>query len=254
MKTEAKVLIAEDNVMNQMLIKHLLRSRGYKFDLVPNGAEAVEALKRQSYDLILMDIQMPEMDGYSATEQIRQALRSSVPIIAMTAHAMSGNKEKCIKAGMNDFITKPLDADALFDMMQRHLKQDLSGGSHVQKTVDGINGDTVIDLCIVEKYSHGNADFKNEIIKEFVTIVPGNISSLENAISEGNYKQIGRIAHDMKTTVHVMGLTTLIGDLLIQIENFAKSNAGLALILNIFSDIKQVCLRAVREANRLVVA
>ena len=254
MKTEANILIVEDNIMNQLLIKHLLRSRGYKFDLVCNGAEAVETLKRQSYDLVLMDIQMPEMDGYSATEQIRQTLRSNVPIIAMTAHAMSGNKEKCIKAGMNDFITKPLDADALFDMIQRHIKQDLPGGSDCQKAGDSINGDTVIDLSVVEEYSHGDADFKNEIIKEFVTIVPGSISSLENAIFEGNYLQIGRIAHDMKTTVHVMGLTTLIGDLLKQIENFAKSNAGLALILNIFSDIKQVCLRAVWEANRLVVA
>ena len=159
-----------------------------------------------------------------------------------------------MKAGMSDFITKPLDADALFDMIQRHLRQDLPGNSDCQKAGDGINGDTVIDLSVVDEYSHGDADFKNEIIKEFVTIVPGSISSLENAIVEGNYQQISRIAHDMKTTVHVMGLTTLIGDLLKQIENFAKSNAGLALILNLFSDIKQVCLRAVREANRLVAA
>ena len=254
MKTETKILIAEDNVMNQRLIKHLLQSRGYKFDLVYNGAEAVETLKRQPYDLVLMDIQMPEMDGYSATEQIRQALRSDVPIIAMTAHAMSGNKEKCIKAGMSDFITKPLDEDALFDMIQRHIKQNLSGGSECQKAVDGINGDSVIDLRVVDKYSRGNADFKNEIIKEFVTTVPGSISSMENAISEGNYQTISYIAHDMKNTVHIMGLTTLLGDLLQQIEEFAKVNAGLALILNIFSDIKHVCLRAVREASRLVIA
>jgi CheY-like chemotaxis protein len=254
MKTETKILVAEDNGMNQRLIKHLLQSRGYKFDLVFNGAEAVESLKRQSYDLVLMDIQMPEMDGYSATDQIRRALRSNIPIIAMTAHAMSGNREKCIKAGMSDFITKPLDEDALFDMIKRHIKRDPSGGSDCQKAVDGINGGTVIDLSVVDKYARGNPDFKNEIIKEFVTTVPGSINSLENAIFEGNYQKISHIAHDMKTTVHVMGLTTLLGDLLKQIENFAKSNVGLALILNIFSDIKQVCLRAVREANRLVVA
>jgi len=254
MKTETKILIAEDNVMNQRLIKHLLQSRGYKFDLVFNGAEAVETLKRQSYDLVLMDIQMPEMDGYSATEQIRQSLRSNVPIIAMTAHAMSGNKEKCMKAGMSDFITKPLDEDALFNMIERHIDQNLSGGSDVQKAINNVKGDTVIDLSIVNKYARGNEDFKNDIIKEFVTTVPGSINSLENAIFEGNYQKISLIAHDMKTTVHVMGLTELIGDLLKQIENFAKSNSCLALIRNLFSDIKQVCLRAVREAHRLVVA
>ena len=98
MKTNTKILIAEDNVMNQRLIKHLMNNWNFKFDLVFNGTQALEALKKQNYDLILMDIQMPEMDGYTASAFIRSEFRSSIPIIAMTAHAMAGEKEKCLKA------------------------------------------------------------------------------------------------------------------------------------------------------------
>src|SRR5205085_3857276 len=89
-KSRIRILIAEDNSMNQRLIKHLLESRGYNFDLVFNGVQAIESLKKQSYDMVLMDIQMPEMDGYTATKQIREDLKLNIPVIAMTAHAMSG--------------------------------------------------------------------------------------------------------------------------------------------------------------------
>ena len=250
MKTYNKILIAEDNVMNQRLIKHMMQSRGYNFDLVFNGVQAIESLKAQSYDLVLMDIQMPEMDGYTSARQIRQKLKSDIPIIAMTAHAMSGDKEKCIKAGMNEYLTKPIDEEALFDLIQKYIKQspfdDITGQNDGEE-------DSVIDLRVVEKYAHGNTEFKNEIIKEFVTTVPDRIDSLENAISEGNYNEIEHIAHDMKTTVHVMGLTTLLGHLLKEIETFAKLNTGLSTIINIFSHIKKICLKAVREADQLVV-
>jgi len=119
-KSRVRILIAEDNSMNQRLIRHLLKSRGYNFDLVFNGVQAVESLKKQSYDMVLMDIQMPEMDGYSATRQIREELKLNIPVIAMTAHAMSGEKEKCIKSGMNDYISKPINEEILFDIIQKY--------------------------------------------------------------------------------------------------------------------------------------
>src|SRR5690606_28944427 len=92
-----KVLIAEDNPMNQHLVKHLMKSWSIDHDLVSNGREAVEALQKDNYSIVLMDIQMPEMDGYTATSIIRKELGSQVPIIAMTAHAMVGEREKCLQ-------------------------------------------------------------------------------------------------------------------------------------------------------------
>jgi CheY-like chemotaxis protein len=123
--------------MNQRLIRHLLKSRGYNFDLVFNGVQAIESLKKQSYDMVLMDIQMPEMDGYSATRQIREELKLTIPVIAMTAHAMSGEKEKCIKSGMNDYISKPINEEILFDIIQKYSSPGSFYGNESQSENNG---------------------------------------------------------------------------------------------------------------------
>jgi CheY-like chemotaxis protein len=123
--------------MNQRLIRHLLKSRGYNFDLVFNGVQAIESLKKQSYDMVLMDIQMPEMDGYSATRQIREELKLNIPVIAMTAHAMSGEKEKCIKSGMNDYISKPINEEILFDIIRKYSSPDSFSGNESQSDNNG---------------------------------------------------------------------------------------------------------------------
>jgi signal transduction histidine kinase/ActR/RegA family two-component response regulator len=117
---DIKVLIAEDNVMNQQLIKHLMKNWNISYTLVSNGAEAVKELKEEEYTIVLMDIQMPEMDGYSATQVIRNELFSDVPIIAMTAHAMMGEKEKCIQLGMNDYVSKPLKETILYNIIAQY--------------------------------------------------------------------------------------------------------------------------------------
>ncbi len=256
MKAETKILIAEDNPMNQRLIKHLMKNWNFNFDLVFNGSQALEALKKQTYDLVLMDIQMPEMDGYTSTAHIRNELKSKIPIIAMTAHAMEGERDKCIKAGMNDYVSKPINEEMLFQMIQKYLIS--TNGSSTKelnnKVTEKINEKMgkVIDLNIVDRYSKGDAEFRRELMKEFIDTVPSAINSLETAIRQSNYSRIKEIAHDMKTTIHVMGLTGLIGHLLHQIESFAHSNSGLSSILVLFSDVKLICLQAVQEAGRLV--
>ena len=253
MKTESKILIAEDNPMNQRLIKHLMKNWNFNFDLVFNGAQAIEALKKQTYDLVLMDIQMPEMDGYTATGHIRSELRSRIPIIAMTAHAMTGEKDKCIKAGMNDYVSKPINEEMLFDMIQKYLVKDNAAPkvAEINKEVVKEKTAKVIDLHVIDRYSRGDNDFRKELMQEFINTVPPAITSLETAIKQSNYSRIKEIAHDMKTTIHVMGLTALIGHMLQQIEIFA-GNADLASINSLFMDVKLICLQAVQEAGRLV--
>jgi CheY-like chemotaxis protein/HPt (histidine-containing phosphotransfer) domain-containing protein len=254
MKTDTKILIAEDNAMNQRLIKHLMKNWNFNYDLVFNGAQALEALKKQSYDLVLMDIQMPEMDGYTATAQIRSKLRSDIPIIAMTAHAMAGEREKCLKAGMDDYLSKPIDEAMLFELIQKYSAKAAAkdAASAAVKTGTTDKEAKIIDLNVINKYAGGDQQFKKEMIQEFITAVPSSINSLESAIKLGNYDMIKHIAHDMKTTVHVMGLTILIGHLLMKIEEYAYSNAGLSFISQLFIDVKHICLQAVQEAGRLV--
>ena len=118
----ARVLVAEDNFINQEIIRALLGLLGLTPELVVNGVEAVQALKEGNYDLVIMDMQMPELDGYEATRRIRTAETGArVPIIAMTANAMIGDREKCLDAGMDDYISKPIDTSVLVGVLQRWL-------------------------------------------------------------------------------------------------------------------------------------
>jgi len=116
-----RILLAEDNVVNQKLALRLLQQMGYRADLASNGIEAIESVERQTYDVILMDVQMPEMDGIEAARQItgRWQAAERPRIVAMTANAMQGDREMCLAAGMDDYVTKPIRVDALVDALSR---------------------------------------------------------------------------------------------------------------------------------------
>jgi len=123
--SQSLILLVEDNLINQKVAISVLEGLGYHLDVASNGLEAIQALEKKSYHLVLMDIQMPEMDGFEATKVIRDknsnVLNHDLPIIAMTAHAMSGYKDTCIKAGMNDYVTKPIQPDKLTTVINQYL-------------------------------------------------------------------------------------------------------------------------------------
>jgi two-component system, sensor histidine kinase and response regulator len=124
-KRKIRILVAEDNFVNQKVAQAMLKKMGLRADVVANGQEAINALQTIPYDLVLMDCQMPNMDGFEATRCIRQqgskTLNPYVPIIAMTAATMQGDREKCIQAGMSDFIAKPVQQKELTEMLGRWL-------------------------------------------------------------------------------------------------------------------------------------
>jgi CheY-like chemotaxis protein len=124
-RKKIRILLAEDNIINQKLALRLLEKFGYRADAVANGNEAVKALEMIPYDIVLMDIQMPEMDGFEATKIIRdpqsKVLNHVVTIIALTAHAMKGDRDECIEAGMNDYLSKPIDPNKLHDLFDKYI-------------------------------------------------------------------------------------------------------------------------------------
>ncbi len=115
------VLLAEDNLVNQKVTQKMLRHLGYNSDVAANGIEALRAMENQFYKIILMDIQMPEMDGIEATKIIRQRWPAGPKIIAITAYALDYSRETCLEAGMDDYIAKPVKMDELADVLRRHL-------------------------------------------------------------------------------------------------------------------------------------
>jgi signal transduction histidine kinase/CheY-like chemotaxis protein len=231
------LLIAEDNDMNRMLITHLMEQWQIGFDLVSNGAEALDALKKKNYDLVLMDIQMPEMDGYMATEKIRLELGLQIPVIAMTAHALAGEKEKCIAAGMNDYISKPIN--------ERHLHQMIVKYAGKTKT-----DDNVINLEYLRSLSNGDKEFEDQMLKTFSGQIPAELSSLKAAIDSKDNKQIKAVAHNMKSTVGYLGLQSVVKQLE-KIENATEKENGMNTVYDNFREVERICKQALKEAGRL---
>jgi CheY-like chemotaxis protein len=123
MKHSVRILLAEDNPVNQKLAMMMLGKSGYQVDVAGNGTEAVDKFSADpdAYDLIFMDVQMPEMDGKEATQRLRSLGFQAVPIVAMTAHAMKGDRELCIEAGMDDYMTKPIKRNEVFNMIEKYI-------------------------------------------------------------------------------------------------------------------------------------
>ena len=133
---QCRVLIVEDNPTNQMVARHIVQKLGYLVDVADNGREAIDALRQEHFDAILMDIQMPVMGGIEATKVIRQmnSATAGIPIIAMTANAMQGDMEVCLQAGMDDYLAKPVDPDEIRALLAKWADPDSTGRSRAQAT------------------------------------------------------------------------------------------------------------------------
>jgi signal transduction histidine kinase/CheY-like chemotaxis protein len=232
-----KALIAEDNLMNQHLIGHLMRSWSIDYTIVNNGQEAVEALKREAYNIILMDIQMPEMDGYSATQYIRKNINRDIPIIAMTAHAMIGEKEKCLHLGMNDYVSKPIKETVLYNIIARHAQQTAEHHEPVLKN---------IDLNYLHQLSGNDDAFERQILQQFVTQVPEELGELKNALDQNDFERIKIVAHSLKSTVGYVGLSDELFPYLDALEKHAKERIK-GTSLSDYNTIKARCDAAIAD-------
>jgi PAS domain S-box-containing protein len=203
-----RILLAEDNITNQQVALGILRKFGLRADAVADGAEAVAALERVPYDLVLMDVQMPEMDGLEATRHIRDpgsaVLRHGVPIIAMTAHAMQGDRERCIEAGMDDYVTKPISPQALAEAIDRWLPRDgLDPAPKAAATADAVpgpadEGETVFDEAGLVARVMGDLDLARIVAETFLDEAPGLIAAVRAGLSAGDAEAVRRDAHAIK--------------------------------------------------------
>ncbi len=190
----------------------------------------------KDYDLIFMDIQMPEMDGYEATAVIREKQKGKhTPIIAMTAHAMQGDREKCLEAGMDDYLPKPINRDEIFNMINKWIKpkNGNNGNGAMQEDMTGHPG---VDLeSAMARFGDDRAFFK-EMAKEFLNYVPGQISSLEKALESGDITTMQKIAHSIKGAAGNLSAEK-VREIAAAIEN-TDNNGGTSDVPSLIKDIK----------------
>jgi len=206
---KARILLAEDNITNQQVALGILKKLGLSADAVANGREVIEALKILPYDLVLMDVQMPEMDGLEATRQIRGPQSAipnrSIPIIAMTAHAMQGDKDRCLEAGMDDYVTKPVSPRALAEALDKWLPKDgaetgvQESAVISQKAEEGHQPSPVVfDRAGMLERLMGDEELAGTILEGFLMDIPQQIEALRGYLEAGDAAGAERQAHTIK--------------------------------------------------------
>jgi CheY-like chemotaxis protein/HPt (histidine-containing phosphotransfer) domain-containing protein len=205
-----RILLAEDNITNQQVALGILKKLGLRAEAVANGAEAVKALELIPYDLVLMDMQMPEMDGLEATQEIRNpqsAVRNhQIPIIAMTAHAMQGDREKCIEAGMNDYLTKPVSPQALMQALDKWLPKETGTATgqiagkpeEIVPVCAGEPGTQVFDKADMMARLMDDEDLARRVAGGFLEDIPKQIEVLKGCLEAGDVPTAERQAHSIK--------------------------------------------------------
>jgi CheY-like chemotaxis protein/HPt (histidine-containing phosphotransfer) domain-containing protein len=190
MENTLKILLAEDDLISRRLIKILIDKIGYNIKTVENGQQVIEEMKNNDYDLILMDIQMPVLDGLEATKKIRDMESSEklrrVPVIAVTAHAMVGDREKCLNSGMDDYMTKPIEEVELIKKIKQYTKKE------TEMKIGDIS--RLNDLL-------GNLDDVIEIINDFIHYYPDQLKKIQTAYENTEWDVLKDLAHKLKGSV-----------------------------------------------------
>jgi len=212
-RSHGRILVAEDNIINQQVALGILNNLGHSSEAVANGKEVIKALESIPYELVLMDCQMPEMDGYEATRQVRhpasKVLNRHIPIIAMTAHVMQGDRKKCLEAGMNDYLSKPVDPQALADMIEKWLPQEKTTGQKTTHEPGKKQGNRterdfahmafpVFDKEAMMKRLMDDEDLAQIVMEGFLDDMPKQIDALKGYLGTADVAGVERQAHTIK--------------------------------------------------------
>ncbi|MCX5756977.1 MAG: response regulator, partial [Candidatus Hydrogenedentes bacterium] len=223
-RQKVRILLAEDNATNQMVALRVLEKLGYRADVVADGQEAIRSLEMLPYDIVFMDVQMPVMDGFDATRSIRsgktKAPNPKIPIIAMTAHAMKGDRERCLEAGMDDYISKPISPQALAAALEKwlvHGTQQLPAAVDTSTArIEASEGPPVFDRQALVELLMGDENLVREIIAGFLEDLPTQIDTLKKHIADGDARRAGGQGHAIKgaaANVGGMALSAVASDI-----------------------------------------
>jgi len=242
-----RVLLAEDNIVNQKVAIAMLGKLGIRADAVSNGLEAIRALETAPYDLVMMDVQMPEMDGFEATRRIRdgrtRVLNKDIPIIAMTAHAMKGDREKCIESGMNDYVPKPIRPEELQRVIGQYMA--LSSTPRVSQRMLSVSESKAFDCAGSLERLGGDIDLLAAVLADFIEELPKHRKRVEDAYEARDAEELMQAAHAMRGSSATVGadrLAELAGNMesAVKQQNWAEVAVSIAKVADHLSEFGSV--------------
>lgn len=241
-----KVLVVEDIVLNQLLMKTLLDDFGFELDIASNGKIAVDMLQRKAYDIILMDLQMPEMNGFEATEHIRNSMNSTIPIIALTADVTTVDLAKCKSVGMNDYLAKPIDERLLYSKIVRLIKK-TEGMKKTKQTPQTNEREKCIDLAYLTHRTKSNPILMLEMIELYLEQTPSLIETIKQSFQEQDWDLLQSAVHKMIPSFSIMGMNKEFEDLAKKIQEYANSQQETDEIANLVIELEMICVQACTE-------
>jgi PAS domain S-box-containing protein len=238
-----KVLVVEDIALNQLLMKTLLDDFGFEHDIADNGKIAIEKLQNKSYDIILMDLHMPEMNGFETTEYIRNKMNSQIPIIALTADVTSADLKKCTAVGMNDYISKPLDEKLLYNKIIDLLKKPVL----IQDTPLPAGKSKYVDLTYLNKRTKDNLELMMEMITLYLKQTPPLINQMKQGLHDKDWDSVYTAAHKLIPSFFIMGIPRDFEDAAKKIQEYSGTQKHLEEIQELVLQIENVCSKACEE-------
>jgi len=242
-----RILVVEDIALNQLLMKTLLDDFGFERDIAANGKIAIEKLKTKTYDLILMDLQMPEMNGFEATAYIREKLKSNIPIIALTADVTTTDLEKCKAVGMNDYISKPVDEKLLYSKIIAVMKKQFMGMELKNNVNAVITKNKCIDLDYLNKRTKSNPVLMMEMISLYLEQTPSLINTIKESFISQDWEGLKSAIHKMIPSFAIMGMSINFENLAKKIYEYASYQQQTQGIKDMIIQLDNICTQACNE-------
>jgi PAS domain S-box-containing protein len=243
------VLVVEDIALNQLLMKTLLDDYGFEREIAANGKIAIEKLQAKTYDIILMDLQMPEMNGFEATEYIRNTLHSKIPIIALTADVTTVDLEKCKAVGMNDYIAKPVDEKILYNKILGLVKKPIPSSEIVKKEFDNEHTPKLryIDLSYLSHRTKSNPSLMMEMIVLYLKQTPSLVESMKRGLYDKDWDSLQSAVHKMIPSFSIMGISSDFESMAKKIQEYANTQKQTDGIHDLVLQLENVCNQACIE-------
>jgi CheY-like chemotaxis protein len=253
-----KVLVAEDIALNQLLMKTLLDDFKFECDIASNGKMAIEKLKNNRYDIVLMDLQMPEMNGFEATTYIRNILNSDIPIIALTANVTTADLAKCKSIGMNDYISKPVEEKLLYSKIVSLIKKSIAEKPTEEKEKEKdkqiANQEKekskelkCTDLTYLKRITKSNPNLMMEMILLYLEQTPVILSTMNQSVEEKDYTSLYKAVHKLIPSFAIMGIGADFENMAKKLQGYAIKQENLDEIPDLVLQIDKVCKQACEE-------